>query len=87
MNNWEFNQRCRAIAVSPVADKVVIKNSLLRHCGNKYAEKYAAKTACILVNNEFGAVQFVHCAQEVTKRFVDLQCEGNVFEDNICFFI
>ena len=49
VNDCIFDQADTAIIISPLAEKVVIKNSIFKHCGNTVYQGLAAEDDCIQI--------------------------------------
>ena len=84
VQNCEFVGGSSAIQISPIAKSVIVKDSLFKNCGKEDFYAYSAENACIQIIDDYSEVR--NFKNEVIKEaYVELKCDGNVFEDNLCY--
>ena len=78
VENCKFNGGTSAIQISPDAKMVTVRNSIFRHCGRMDHGKWCneGENACVLMTNK---------NETDNHPTVKLVCDGNIFEDNMCY--
>lgn len=86
VTHCEFDGATTAIEVDPLARDVTVIRSVFRHCGLRDDRFLEGEHGCIQVVDTLGRwrmVDFEHEPQDLPP-FLDLVCDGNLFEDNHC---
>ena len=80
VENCGFEKSSTAIGIASLANEVKVTNSIFRNHGSGTLFEYCGEFGCILIN-----VQSYGPYTDGTETFVRLNCEGNIFEDNLCY--
>ena len=77
IESCSFDGASTAIELSPCSGNVAITDSSFKHCGRASEYVSSSENACIQIFDDYDDMS--------EKSFVQLRCEGNVFENNLCY--